>query len=94
MQKWEKLELFHLFEVYGVNPLMAFVDSGLLAKCMYMIKLNLDGEKKSITSILYHFVYEPLLGADFGSLAFALTHVLFWYIVLKMMYKKKIYDTT
>jgi len=91
MKKWGDSEFFHLFEVYGVNPLVAFVGSGLLAKTMYMVKFTFDESKMSISSYLFKTLYEPLLGADLGSLAFALSHVLFWYVVLRLMYKKKMF---
>ena len=90
MKKWgENRECFHFFEVYGVNPLAAFVGSGLLAKMMYMIKFHVNGEKKSITWLAYNHIYEPVFGADLGSFAFALSHVIFWYLVLRFMYHKK-----
>jgi predicted acyltransferase len=91
MARWgNDREFFHFFEVYGVNPLAAFVGSGLLAKMMYMIKFTMDdGTRKSISSLLFHSVYEPIMGAGPGSLAFALTHVFFWYLVLRFMYHRK-----
>lgn len=90
MQKWgERRFVFHFFEVYGVNPLVAFVGSGLLAKMMYMIKLPIGEKAVSITSFLYNQAYRPLFGADFGSFLFALSHVVFWFVVLWWMYRKK-----
>jgi predicted acyltransferase len=73
------------FKVYGVNALIVFVMSGLLAKLFALIKIH----GSSITGHLYLF-FTTWLSPVNASLAYALTWVLAWYLVLLWMYRRNI----
>ncbi len=74
--------------VFGMNPLFIFVLSGLYVKTLYKIPSEAYGNGYSW---LYNTVFVPIGGNMNGSLMFALTHiVLFWLIVL-FLYRKKIF---
>ena len=79
------------FVVYGVNPTIAFVGSGVMARCIYSIfKVTKDGKRISLQSGIYQTLFTPWLSPINASLAFAVTFVLFWYAILYYMYKRNI----
>lgn len=88
-QKWRGWTKF--FVVYGLNPMMAFVGSGVLARCIYSIfKVVKDGKRISLQAGIYETLFTPWLSPINASLAFAVTFVLFWYAILYYMYKRDI----
>ena len=88
-KSWKKL--FWIFEVFGTNSLFIFVGSGLWAKTILKIKFNLDGEITSGYGYLYKTIFQPIAGDLNGSLLFAITHVIGWWLVLFWLYRKKIF---
>lgn len=79
------------FVEYGVNALTVFFMSGLVAKTLILIKVaGPDGEPTSLYSAIYHTVFAPLASPVNSSLMFAVTWVLIWYVVLHLMYKRKL----
>ena len=80
------------FVVYGVNPMVAFVGSGVMARLIYSIfKVTVDGRPVSAQAAFHHLVFEGWLPPRLASLCFALTFVLFWYAILLVLYRRKIY---
>ncbi len=79
------------FVVYGVNPLLAFVLSGVLVKISFLITMAHDSEGKPI--FLYQWLYErlfvPPLGNYNGSLAFAISFIALCWLLLYLAYKKR-----
>jgi predicted acyltransferase len=79
------------FVIYGVNPIVAFVGSGVMARCIYSIfKVNLDGKRVSLQAGIYQTLFASWLSPTNASLAFAITFVLFWYGILYVLYKRNI----
>jgi predicted acyltransferase len=79
------------FIVYGVNPTIAFVGSGVLARCIYTIfKVTRDGRRISLQQGIYETLFASWLSPINASLAFAVTFVLFWYAILYYFYKRNI----
>ena len=80
------------FVVFGVNPIVAFVGSGVMARLIYSIfKANVDGKEVSLQAAIHHYLFEGWLPPRVASLCFALTFVLFWYAILAVLHQKKIY---
>lgn len=81
------------FVVFGMNPLFIFALSGLWAKCMgRLVKIPVaDGTTLSGSGWLYTKVFEPLAGDINGSLLFAISHVVFFWLIGYVLYKKKIF---
>ena len=80
------------FVVFGVNPIVAFVGSGVMARLIYsMFRVKLDGRSMSVQAAFHHFVFEGWLPPRVASLCFALTFVLFWYAILAVLHRRKIY---
>ena len=79
------------FVVYGLNPMVAFVGSGIMARCIYSIfTVNYGGKRMSLHAGIYQAGFASWLEPKNASLAFALTFVLFWFGILYVLYRKKI----
>ncbi len=79
------------FVIFGVNPIVAFVGSGVMARLIYTLwKVDYQGKSQSIQSVIYQALFLPWLPPRVASLAFALTFVLFWLGILTVMYRRNI----
>ena len=77
--------------VYGLNPMVAFVGSGVLARCIYSIfKVTKDGKPIAVQAWIHQTFFASWLSPINASLAFAVTFVLFWYGILYLLYKRNI----
>jgi len=77
--------------IYGVNPIIAFVGSGVMARCIYSIfKVTSGGKRIPLETWLYQTFYMSWLSPINASLAFAVTFVVFWYVILLVLWKKNI----
>jgi len=81
------------FVVFGVNPLFIFAASGLWGRIMgRMIQVtNEDGKIVSGSSWLYNEVFVPIGGNLNGSLMYAISHVILFWLLGYLLYKKKIF---
>ena len=75
------------FDVFGVNPLVAFVGSGIMARLLGIIKI--DGV--SLQALSYRTLYKPYFPPKLASLLWALTFVLVWYGILWILHRRRIY---
>ena len=79
------------FVIYGVNPIIAFVGSGMMARLIYTLwKVDFHGARAPVQSVVYQTVFLPWLEPRDASLAFALSFVLFWYLILWALWRRKI----
>jgi predicted acyltransferase len=79
------------FVVFGVNPIVAFVGSGVMARLIYTLwHVNYQGKSVALQDAIYQSVFLPWLPPRVASLAFALTYVLLWYGILLVLYRRKI----
>ncbi|MEP6621698.1 MAG: DUF5009 domain-containing protein [bacterium] len=77
--------------VYGMNPTIAFVGSGVMARCIYSIfKVTLDGKQVSLEAGIYQTLFASWLTPINASLAFAVSFVVLWYGILLVLYKRNI----
>ncbi len=81
------------FVVFGMNPLFIFALAGLWAKIMgRLVQISVpNGESISGSGWLYSHVFQPLAGDINGSLLFAISHVVFFWLIGYVLYKKKIF---
>ncbi|SMD04763.1 acyltransferase family protein [Pedobacter nyackensis] len=78
------------FVVYGVNAITVFFLSGLIPRTLRMFSVKAaDGSEISLQTWLYSG-FTSFLSPINASLAWAITFVLFWLVVLWVMYNKKI----
>ena len=72
------------FVVYGVNPLIAFLGSGAMARLMGIIKIG--------GKTLHAWTYKPfkVFEPHIASLLWALMFVVFWWAILEVLYRRNI----
>jgi predicted acyltransferase len=80
-RKWAKP-----FIIFGLNPLVAFVGSGIMARLLGMLKIN----GVSLQVLSYRTFFEPFFEPHFGSFLWAFTFVLIWLGILWALYKRGI----
>jgi len=78
---------------FGTNPLFIFVFSGLFAQTLiFLISITNDlGVKESGYAYLYNHVFVPIAGNMNGSLLFAISHIIVYWFITYVMYKRKIF---
>ncbi len=86
-QSWIKPFLY-----FGMNAIFAFVASGAVAKILLRTRWTAEnGEVESLWNYLYQKVYASWMEPRIGSLSFALTLVLIFYLILRWMDSRRIY---
>lgn len=77
--------------IYGMNPMIAFVGSGMMARTIYTLwKVEYGGEVVPVESAIYQSVFASWLEPQNASLAFALSFVLLWYGILWILWRNKL----
>lgn len=77
--------------IYGVNPIVAFVGSGVLARLIYTLwHVNYHGQSVAIQDAMYQVLFLPWLPPRVASLAFAISFVVLWYGILTVLYRRNI----
>ncbi len=80
------------FVIYGVNPIVAFVGSGVLARCIYTLWLvPYQGKPTPMEGVIFSEVFAPFMEPKNASLAMAFVTVMFWFGILAFMYRRKIF---
>ncbi|MDO8501060.1 MAG: hypothetical protein Q7S20_04370 [Gemmatimonadaceae bacterium] len=78
--------------IYGMNPIVAFVGSGVLARIIYTLwKVPYNGKPTPVESVIYNEVFAPFMEARNASLAMAFATVVFWFAILAFLYRRKIF---
>ena len=79
------------FVVYGVNAITVYFMSTIMAKLFNFITVSKsDGTEVSLKTWLFQSYLTPYFSPFNASLAWALSFVLFWLIILWWMYNRKI----
>ncbi|MEO6444865.1 MAG: DUF5009 domain-containing protein, partial [Gemmatimonadaceae bacterium] len=80
------------FVWYGMNPMVAFVGSGMMARMIYsIVKVPRNGEAVPIQRVIFEDYYASWLEPRNASLLFAVTVVLLWAGILGLLYRKRIF---
>jgi predicted acyltransferase len=81
------------FVVFGVNPLFIFAFSGLWARVLGRLVhiTTLDGKIVNGSAWLYNYLFVPIAGELNGSLLFAISHVVLFWLLGYILYKKKVF---
>jgi predicted acyltransferase len=80
------------FVILGVNAIALFVLSGLMVKTMLLIKVpGGAGKTVSVYTYVYRSWFEPLASPNNASLLFAAANLFVLYVVLWVMYRRKIF---
>lgn len=75
------------FVLFGRNPLLLYILSGVIVKTYGLILID----DTNAYGALYKYVFQPLGGNYFGSLLFAIFHVLLLLVVAWWLDRRKIY---
>jgi predicted acyltransferase len=79
------------FVIYGVNPLVAFAGSGLMARTIdSLIKIQRGGGKVSLHQLSYERLFEPYFPEKFASLLWGLCFVALWLGILALLHRRNI----
>ncbi|MEG4118117.1 heparan-alpha-glucosaminide N-acetyltransferase domain-containing protein [Microcoleus sp. N9_B4] len=81
--KWGRL-----FEIMGLNAIFLFVASGIVARILLKTHIGTSENAPTTYTWIYEKWFVPWAGPLNGSLAFALTAVLFWWLILYGMYRR------
>ncbi len=78
--------------IYGMNPMVAFVGSGMMARTIYSLwKVEYGDRVVSVQSAVYQGLFASWLEPKAASLAFALSFVLLWYGILRALWRRKLF---
>lgn len=84
------------FEVYGLNPIAAYVGASATAYLTILIKVpGADGEPIFLKSWIYQTFYAswiPRVASDYwSSAAYGFTYVVVWCALMWLLYRKKVF---
>jgi predicted acyltransferase len=74
------------FVVFGMNPLIAFLGSGLMARTFGIVRI--DG--RSLQSWSYTLLFKPYFDPQVASFLWALSFVLIWLLILWLLQRRGI----
>lgn len=78
--------------VYGMNSIAVFVLSGIMARLLYIIKIEQpSGGEIPLKSWIYQNLFSTWANPINASLAFAVTNIIFWLGVMIILYRKRIF---
>jgi predicted acyltransferase len=90
VQGWKRWTKF--FVIYGTNPMIAFLGSGLMARLTVTLwKVSTPDGPESVSWVFYQAVYAPILEPRVASLSYAVTFVLLWFVILWALWRKQIF---
>ena len=78
---------------FGTNPLAIYVFSGIyVSSIAYFVHITTaSGDVLNGYGYLYKQVFVPIAGNMNGSLLFAVTHIIFFWFLTYVLYKRKIF---
>ncbi len=80
------------FVIFGVNALALFVFSGIMARLMGMIRFaGSDGKEVTLQQWIFNNIYLSVLSPINASLAYAISFILFWLLLMWILYRRRIY---
>jgi predicted acyltransferase len=87
LKRWTKP-----FVIYGMNPMVAFAGSALVARFIYsVIYVNYQGKSVPLETAIYQVAFASWLSPVNASLAFAISFVLMFYGILYVLYRRQIF---
>lgn len=82
-----------LFSVFGMNPLFLFILSVFWGKTLRLVICIPNGEGNIVngSTWLYQNIFAPLAGNMNGSLAYAMAHIIIFWLIGYVLYKHRIF---
>ena len=83
------------FVIFGVNPMVVFFFSGIIPRVLSNILIDYPDDPThdpiGLQTYFYQFILSPLFSDPMNaSLAYALTYLTLWFVVLYILYRKKL----
>jgi predicted acyltransferase len=79
------------FVIFGVNAIVLFVGTGVMARLMGLIKIpRADGSRPSLQSFIYNGAFASWLPPNKASLAYAISFILLWLFFMWLLFRKNI----
>ncbi|MBA3633466.1 MAG: DUF5009 domain-containing protein [Acidobacteria bacterium] len=86
-RKWTKP-----FVIFGVNALVLFVGSGVMARLLGLIKVSgADSKTISLQQAIFENVFLPIASPINASLLYAICFILVWLFLMWLLYRKRIF---
>jgi predicted acyltransferase len=80
------------FVVFGMNPILAFVGSGMMARLMAsIIKVERGGQTVSLQKAIYDSTFASWLAPMNASLLYAVCFVVLWFLILAGLYRRGVF---
>lgn len=80
------------FVIYGTNPMIAFLGSGLMARITVSLwKVSTADGPKSLQWLLYQAVFAPISEPRVASLGYAVSFVMLWFVILWALWRRNIF---
>lgn len=76
------------FLVFGLNPILAFVGSGLISRVIGVVQVNDAGQAVSLKQYIYQHVFASWAEPRLASLLFALAFLMVCYLALLPLYRR------
>jgi predicted acyltransferase len=90
VQGWKRWTKF--FVIYGTNPMIAFLGSGLMARITVTLwKVQTPDGPESASWVVYQAIFAPILEPRVASLGYAVTFVLIWFGILWALWRRNIF---
>jgi predicted acyltransferase len=80
------------FLVFGMNSLFIFALSGVWARVLTrLIRIDVNGTVVTGYNWLYQNIFQPVAGDINGSLLFAISHIIVFWFICWILYRKRIF---
>lgn len=82
---------FKPFLAFGMNAITVFFFSGIMARLMGIFRVDFEGNLVGLQRYIYLKLCVPYFSELNASLAYALLYVVFWYVIMAILYHKKVF---
>jgi predicted acyltransferase len=90
VQGWRRWSRF--FEIYGTNPMIAFLGSGIMARLtVSILKVETPTGARAVSAVTHEALFASWLPSKVASLAYAVSFVLVWFVILRVLWQRKIF---
>ena len=80
------------FVIYGTNPMIAFLGSGLMARLtVTLLKVQTADGPVSVQWAIFQSVFAPIFEPHVASLGYALSFVALWFVILWALWRRNIF---
>ena len=77
--------------IFGMNPLFIYALSILWVTCYFLVSLEFDGQIMNVYEFLYALCLRVIADPYAASLLFAAAHVLWFWVIAYILYRKRIF---